>query len=162
MDIAIQIIIMLLFIVVFVQDLKFRAIHMLLPIGIIILGFVAYFRNGHHYLGLVYNLVFLVITFSGLYLYLSIKKKNFKNPFKQTMGLGDLLFFIAVIPFFSTYNYILFFISGMIFSIIGFLLIKLFNKTDLVPLAGLLALYIALLKIGQYSTGIDIFFTKII
>lgn len=76
------------------------------------------------------------------------------------MGLGDVLFFVAVIPFFSSYNYILFFITGMLFSILGFLVIKLVVKTDLVPLAGLLALYLILLKVGSYISGFDVFFTN--
>lgn len=78
------------------------------------------------------------------------------------MGLGDILFFIAVIPFFSTHNFVLFFITGMIFSIVGFLIIKIFTETNLVPLAGLLALYMILLKVGSYLSGFDVFYSKII
>lgn len=78
------------------------------------------------------------------------------------MGLGDLLFFVAVVPLFSTYNYILFFITGMLFSIVGFLVIRLTTKTELVPLAGLLGLYIVVLKFISYTTGFDLFFGKIL
>ncbi len=77
------------------------------------------------------------------------------------MGIGDLFFFISVIPFFALHNYILFFITGMFFSIVGFLIIRLVVKTDLVPLAGLLALYLLILMVISYVTKYDLFFTKI-
>ncbi|WP_299254054.1 hypothetical protein [uncultured Aquimarina sp.] len=160
MDTVIQIIIILLFTLVFIQDLKLRAIHILLPIFILIFGLISYFNNGYSAIGLLYSFTFLIITFGGLYLYLSVKNKRLTNPFKKNMGLGDVLFFVAIIPFFSSYNYILFFITGMLFSILGFLVIKLVVKTDLVPLAGLLALYLILLKIGSYISDFDVFFTN--
>ncbi|WP_299242526.1 hypothetical protein [uncultured Aquimarina sp.] len=160
MDTVIQITLILLLSLVFIQDLKLRAIHILLPIFILIIGLIPYFKNEYSIIGLLYSLIFLIITFGGLYLYLSVKNKKLTNPFKKNMGLGDVLFFIAVIPFFSSYNYILFFITGMLFSILGFLVIKLIVKTDLVPLAGLLALYLILLKIGSYISGFDVFFTN--
>ncbi|MDY8138469.1 hypothetical protein [Aquimarina sp. 2201CG5-10] len=162
MDTVLQILVIFLLIVVFIQDLKLRAIHILLPVIILIVGLVSYFKLGYSFVFLLYSLSFLCITFGGLYLYLSIKNKRFTNPFKQTMGLGDVLFFVAVIPFFSTYNYILFFITGMLFSILGFLIIKIFAKTNLVPLAGLLALYMIILKAGYYITDFDFFFNKIL
>jgi len=148
--------------VIFAQDLKFRAIHMTLPIAVLALGLFIYFKNEHHYMGLVYNLLFLMITFLGLYIYLSLKKRDFKNPFKEAMGMGDILFFIAVVPLFSTHNYILFFITGMIFSIIGFMIIRMFVKTEYVPLAGLLAMYLVMLRIGACCTDVDIFFAKVL
>ncbi|WP_378175229.1 prepilin peptidase [Aquimarina sp. SS2-1] len=162
MDTVIQIIIILLFTLVFIQDLKLRAIHISLPILILIFGLISYFRNGYSAINLLYSLAFLIITFGGLYFYLSAKNKRFTNPFKRNMGLGDVLFFVAVIPFFSLHNYILFFITGMLFSIVGFLTIKLVVKTDLVPLAGLLALYLIILKIASYSAGFDVFFTNLL
>jgi len=160
LDTVILIIIILLLTLVFIQDLKLRAIHILLPIFILIFGLISYFNNGYSPIGLGYSLAFLIITFGGLYLYLSAKNRRLTNPFKKNMGLGDVLFFVAVIPFFSSYNYILFFITGMLFSILGFLVIKLVVKTDLVPLAGLLALYLILLKVGSYISGFDVFFTN--
>lgn len=147
---------------VFIQDLKLRAIHILLPVFILILGLVTYFKAGYSVIGLLYSLAFLLVTFGGLYLYLSAKNRRLTNPFKKNMGLGDVLFFSAVIPFFSLHNYILFFITGMLFSIVGFLIIKLIVKTNLVPLAGLLALYLVLLKVGSYIAGFDIFFTNLL
>lgn len=162
MDTAFQILIILLLALVFFQDLKLRAIHIVLPIFILIFGLLCYVRNGYPLIGLLYSAIFLILTFVGLYAYLSIKNRVFTNPFKKNMGVGDILFFVSILPFFSTYNYILFFITGMLFSIVGFLVIKIFSKTDLVPLAGLLALYLILLKGGSYMVEVDFFFNKIV
>jgi len=162
LDTVIYILVLVSMAIVFFQDLKMRAIHILLPLFILVLGIVSFFRGGYDPMIIVYSSLFLCLTFTGLYLYLSAKHKKFTNPFKENMGVGDVLFFIAVLPFFSTYNYILFFVTGMLFSIIGFLIIKLFSKTDLVPLAGLLALYFILLKLGMLVYNEDLFMNKII
>lgn len=161
MDTFFQIIILVLLALVFIQDLKLRAIHILLPITILIFGLISYFGKGYSVLNLLYTVSFLVITVGGLYLYLSAKNRKSTNPFKKNMGIGDLFFFISVIPFFALHNYILFFITGMLFSIIGFMIIRSVVKTDLVPLAGLLALYLIILMVISYVTNYDFFFTKL-
>ncbi len=161
LDVFLQIILFSALTMVFVQDLKYRAIHILLPAIILIVGLIIFFRNQYLWVNIVYSSMFLCFVFVGLFMYTSIKKRAIINPFKQVIGIGDVLFFIAVIPFFAIYNYILFFITGMLFSVLGFLVMRSFVKTELVPLAGLLALYLMLLKIISYIQGYDIFFNTI-
>lgn len=161
-DLIAQIVLILLLAFVFFQDLKWRAIHVLLPVLILIVGGVIYSQSGYPWQELLFSSLFLLITLGGLCIYLFIRNKSFKRPFRNTLGLGDVLFFVAVLPLFSMHNYILFFITGMLFSIIGFMVIQIFRKTELVPLAGLLALYLVLLRILSYSTNFDFFYHKII
>lgn len=148
--------------IVFIQDLKFRAIHVMLPAILFILGLVIFYIAQKEWMLLGYNALFLVSTFAGLYVYLMIKNKTVITSLSKTMGLGDILFFIAVVPFFGFHNYILYFITGMLFSIIGFLLIRMLSKTNLVPLAGLLSLYMVLLMGVDYFLKFDLFFGKIL
>jgi hypothetical protein len=156
MNIFIEAILIALLLLVFFQDLKLRTIHIVLPILIAILGIVILFARPYPLIVLLYNSVFLVITLGGLYLYLLIKQRKPVNPFKS-IGLGDILFFFSIVPYFSNTNYILFFISGMLFSIFSFLIMKIVSKTNLVPLAGLLALYMVFLRFISYFTAFDFF-----
>ena len=161
MNILLETILIVLLLLVFIQDMKYRAIHVLLPLGIIIIGFVFFLRETYAIVFLWHNFLFLILTCAGLYVYLLLKFKEFVNPFKS-IGLGDFLFFIAVLPYFSTSNYILYFITGMFFSIFSFLIIKTIKKTNLVPLAGLLALYMCILRLVVYVTNFDFYKTKFI
>lgn len=149
-----------LLLLIFIQDLKFRAIHIALPIIISILGLYIFIKNGFDKSILLYNCLFLAMTLFGLYLYLSAKSGKLINPF-NSIGKGDILFFVAIIPYFSTINYILYFITGMLFSILMFFIIKRITRTDLVPLAGFLAFYLILLRGVFYAVDLNFFETKL-
>lgn len=148
---------------IFYQDLKYRQIHILLPIILLGLGMFEYIYSKHSYTYVLQSLLFLTITLLAGYLYIIIKNKKIINPFKTIMGIGDIFFFIAVLPFFITENYILYFITGMFFSLLSFLLLKVFyKKINTVPLAGLLALYLIMIKVYSFCFGNFNFFTSIL
>lgn len=67
---------------------------------------------------------------------MSIKNKQFLNPFQHYFGLGDLLFYIAISPILILKNYVLFFITSMIFAIVMQFLLQSKMKQKSVPLAG--------------------------
>jgi len=85
--------------------------------------------------------------------YFSIKNKGWVNPFQNMIGIGDLLFLVALVPFFTSRNYILFFVMGMIFSLILYGVIKsIYRIENTIPLAG----YLSIFMIGVL--GINTFF----
>lgn len=161
MQLFLEVLLVVLLLLVFVQDLKYRAIHIALPLFIGILAGYVFFQRDLDYRILIRSLLFLTLTFSALYLYLRIRRGP-SFQFFENIGKGDLLYFLAVIPLFSTANYILYFISGMLFSILGFMVIQYVSKSNLIPLAGLLALYLVILKGVLYITGLDFFDTRLI
>ncbi|UZO80686.1 hypothetical protein NBT05_17305 [Aquimarina sp. ERC-38] len=145
MNVVFQALVVIVLAIITWQDFKMRAIHIGLPIALGIIGILNFYKKGYHTSILLYNIIFLGLTFTGLYMYMMIKNKKWNYNLSEVIGLGDILFFMSVLPYFSTYNYILFFITGMVFSILGFLLLKFLVQTELVPLAGLLAIYMMLL-----------------
>ncbi len=161
MSVFLEICLILSLLTVFYQDLKLRAIHIGLPIFICLIGILIFLDYAYPLNIIWHNAFFLILTFFGLYIYLTVKKKELVNPLKS-IGLGDFLFFFAVIPYFTTANYILYFVSGMLFSIFSFLVLKKITKTNLVPLAGFLALYMVILRCISYVTNFDFFATKLI
>lgn len=121
------------------QDLKYRHLHILWPIIIFITGIYDLFTkfNSQNSIMLVItNGGFLLLTFVVLVGYMGLKNKGFENPFENYFGLGDLLFYIAVTPFFMLTNYVLFFIFSMIFSIMIYLVFKKLLDKNSIPLAG--------------------------
>jgi hypothetical protein len=131
-----------LFIIIW-QDFKQRAIHFSLPILVFLLSLVInYLKEYLDFLDIVKNIGFVAVNILGLVLYFSFKNRKLINPIDSMIGLGDILFFVAITPLFILKDYILFFILGMGFSLILHLIINSFKKQINVPLAGYLALFL--------------------
>ncbi|WP_420851581.1 prepilin peptidase [Psychroserpens algicola] len=125
------------------QDLKQRAIHIALPILVFITALIINFLSDHlDYIMCLKNIGFVLVNIFGLVLYFSLKNKSIVNPIDSMIGLGDVLFFLALTPLFNIKSYILFFIAGMVFSLILHVITKTFKKQKTVPLAGYLALFL--------------------
>jgi hypothetical protein len=119
----------------FLQDLKYRKIHISLPVIVFILSLFIFNKKKLSYQLIIYNLIFFILIISILVMYMSLKNKRFLNPFQNYFGLGDLLFYMAITPFFILKNYVAFFIASMIFAIVlHFIFKKKTNQT--IPLAG--------------------------
>jgi cytochrome bd-type quinol oxidase subunit 2 len=129
--------------VLFFQDWKYRAIHVVLPILIFLSSyFIIKQENKLSNKIMILNLCFFLITLSILTLYMSLKNKRFLNPFQNYFGLGDLLFYISIAPLFNLKNYVLFFILSMIFAICLQFTLRKKMKHNTVPLAGFSALFL--------------------
>lgn len=136
-------------VLVFIQDIKYRKIHVILPIVIFIVSFFLIPLKKYDLLEiLLFNTGFFFITLGILTLYMSLKSKKFLNPFEHYFGLGDLLFYVAVTPLFLLKNYILYFILSLVFAILLQFGFKKIIREETVPLAGFasLFLFIILLK----------------
>lgn len=88
---------------------------------------------------------------------MSVKNKKIINPFQTYFGIGDFLFYIAVAPLFLTFNFILYFILSMLFSIIMFLLLRKKMKEETIPLAG----FASLLLLALIASDMFLDFYKI-
>lgn len=77
---------------------------------------------------------------------MSVKAKTFLNPLQHYFGLGDVLFYLAITPFFYTKQYAVFFIASMLFAIALHVVFKKLSNHETVPLAGFssLLLFIAI------------------
>lgn len=138
-------------ILVFIQDWRYRKIHVVLPLAIFVVSFFLIPVKKYE-LGTIvfFNTAFFLLTLGILTLYMSLKSKKFLNPFLHYFGLGDLLFYIAVSPLFLLKNYILFFILSLVFSILMQFGLKKFIKENTVPLAGFSALFLFIVVMKDY------------
>ena len=142
---------------VFIQDLKNRSIHIILPVlvfGIAVI--INYLSADLSFIDIAYNSAFILINIIGIVIYFSIKNKALINPIDTALGMGDVVFFIAITPLFSFRTYILFFIIGLVFSLIAHSVYTLFEKSKTIPLAGYLALFLILNLFIKHILKIDL------
>lgn len=126
------------------EDLKDRAVHwwwfLILFIGSLIHALactdaVSVLRSTGS------NLVFVALMFLGIALYISLRARNWTNPFIAHFGLGDLLFMVAISPIAATVNFIPLLLAGLFISVVTWYLTSLFMRST-VPAAGLLAAFL--------------------
>lgn len=129
-------------VVLFIQDIKYRLVHIGILVLLFIISIVYWYVNSLEIIPLLYNFTFITINLISLKLYTLMTKKEKTEDLIYGLGLGDILFFIAITPLFSTLNYILFFITGLLLSMLIHLLVSLQNKNRLIPLAGYLSIYL--------------------
>jgi hypothetical protein len=107
----------------------------------------------------------LVILLQGLILiaYYKLKGSQFIPFIKERIGTGDLLFVVVMAFAFSWSTFLFYYIAGLLFTLITWIvarnLIRL--RTQLVPLAGMLALFMTLIMLADillpdYSRCMDI------
>ncbi len=135
--IYLKISIIIFLLVIFLQDIKFRAINVLLLVAVFLLSyFLVQEIHSHTLTVTIKNTLFFLTTFLLLTVYMFIKNGKFENPFNSYFGLGDFLFYISVTPLFMLKEYVVFFIISMLFSIILQSLFKKQIKKESIPLAG--------------------------
>ena len=141
--VLIEILIIFILGLVFREDLKYRAVRWYYFLVLLILFIWEFIDNGYKFQFVLINISFLLFQLINISLFAYIRFRTF-NIFKGTIGLGDILFWGILIFAFSPLNFLLFFISGAMFSLIVHLIfIKAKNKT--IPFAGLQSLLLMLL-----------------
>lgn len=161
MEVALSILLMISLVLIFIQDVKDRAVSIQI-FGILAgCSFGLFVLSEQDWQVLWTNLAFVLLVLGSLFLYIGFKEKQFTNIFQSHFGLGDFVFFIAVTPLFANRNFILFFISGMILSAIIHLFSNRSQIEKTIPLAGYLALYIVVLKGIELTSEQFIFYTDI-
>lgn len=128
------------------QDFKSRSITVLLFVALAGLLLATALRH-HSWMDIIeaisINLIFIFLHIIAVLLYLFLKHKTFVNPFRDYLGIGDLLFWVAVSPAFSPFNYILTFLISVLFALCVSVLLRYRHRQTTIPLAGLQAVFYA-------------------
>ncbi|MEP2936719.1 MAG: hypothetical protein ABJM06_10050 [Gilvibacter sp.] len=139
------------------QDFKARAIHVLFLVLLICLGVFDAMIAQRDWNQVLFSLGFTTLVMGGMCVYVWLKTKRFTNPLVAHIGLGDVLFFLAVMPFFTFYSYMVFFISGLVISLVLMLVLRRFISANAIPLAGILSGYMLVLKGLEWLYGLNLF-----
>lgn len=116
---------------------------------------------------LLFNALFILIQLLGVSLYFSIKEQQWVNISQKYLGIGDILYFVVLLPFFSPVQFCCFFIGALILTVLGGLFYQWSIKPlQTIPLAGAMSLcllgYQGLLWSTQYSFYNDWIFLQFI
>jgi hypothetical protein len=135
-------------IVLVVQDLRGRWIHLVPVLGLMAAGLAWAGLQGWDVLRLhvTVNLVFLVLVVGLTWGVLKLRHPG-QPLLNRKIGLGDLLFFVAVIGWLGPVGYAVFFVSSLVLVLlfVGLLiLLQRWRMDNQIPLAGLQAGYLLL------------------
>jgi hypothetical protein len=134
------------------QDFRYRAIHWLLFLfvsvlfiidGLLTVQLIQYVFN------IIFNILLIMIQFLMLYLFYIYRGRNLKTIVSSFIGVGDIIFILILSLAFSWQNFLFYYIGSLIFSIIIWFVLKQFSmvKGELVPFAGLMAIFFILVLI---------------
>lgn len=133
------------------QDLKSRAIHWIFILLLSVSsGLLTYLQGNLNLYNVGVSLTFVIVLFSVVFIFLYVKNGNGIRSMKESIGLGDVLYLLAIIPLFHFRNYILYIIAGMFASILIYALTQKVRKEDTVPLAGYLSMLLLPILIYQF------------
>lgn len=94
------------------------------------------------------NLLITLLMLAGVSIYLRVVKKI---DFKESIGLGDLIVFVAFITAYDISTFVIHFCFGLLASLFIHVLIKKhYKKFKTVPLAGYMAVYLSIQKYLAY------------
>ena len=141
---------------IFIQDLKSRAVYWWLFLVLILL-FLAYdFLASISFELILYptlvNIILLALQFALLTLYFSIKNSQLVNLTDGFIGLGDLLFLFAIAFYLSPISFIFFYTGSLsLIAVSWFFWLKTKKNVNKdLPLAGFQAILLAVLMTGDW------------
>ena len=136
--------------IILVIDFKYRKIHSIsLFFLVTILTISSYFESSALVIikNTESNFVFLLTLYLFLCLYFSLRERKLNFNLSDKIGVGDILFFICLIPYFNLLWFILIFNLGCIVSLVIFLFLSSYQKSRNIPLAGLFSLFLVIVFI---------------
>ena len=128
----------------FYEDLKYRGIQWwLFPLlGMFSMGYsYLRFQSFDFLESIPWSLIISVLLLTSV---VGLHWLKTRTPINKSLGMGDLLFLVAITPLFSTLEYLIFLSISFIGAGILHLLVQLIKRSNTVPLAG----YQSLVLIG--------------
>lgn len=149
--IFIKTILILTFLLIFYQDLKERLVWwFLFPIIGLTTGILYTDQTSIELFSynILLNIFFVLLLLLIIFIYAKMK---LKVRFKETIGLGDILLFIALTCSFSIISFIVLFIFSLILSLALHLILSKMDSQKSVPLAGYMSLFFAIVYLANWS-----------
>lgn len=153
-----KVLLVLLLLFLFYQDLRYRAVYwFLFPVLLILIMLIAKQQISLQQILInsLYSLAFILIQLFLLSLYFSFKHKKIIDITTHHLGWGDILFLLVVAFYFSPLNYIAFYVASLatvlLLSLV--LMVKERTATLKIPLAGLQALFFLFIALADWTTN---------
>lgn len=135
---------------IFWQDLRERAVYWLLFPALFVLGFIRYYSiEMMEQWG--FSLLLFLFLMGALSVYLTLKNGKWINITKGFFSWGDILFLLASIPFFLSFNYLYFFTFGTMVTLLFHVLSRTIKKSETIPYAGYMSVVLAVTLIMGWN-----------
>jgi hypothetical protein len=158
--IELKIVLILLLAVITWQDIKDRLVYWFCYPLVGILGFYIqkdFSQMDSIIINSIVNLSLVATVMLILWVYSKIILK--KKLINQSIGMGDILFFLALAFCFSIVSFYVLFVFSLVFSILmHFLLKKNYKEHTTIPLAGYMAVFYIFVYISTFFTNSNFLF----
>ncbi|HEY9001291.1 MAG TPA: hypothetical protein VIM89_08050 [Mucilaginibacter sp.] len=144
-------------ILVFIQDMKSRAVSWvifpLLAVALLLLYGLDHRGLGGKWIPALFNTIFLVLQLVLISIYFSLRNRKWTNVSGGLLGWGDILLLFCCAFYLSALNFLLFYISSLILVILIWSLAEKrgVKESRGVPLAGLQALFFGVFLIQDWT-----------
>lgn len=147
--------------IIAVQDFKFRAIHWVtLPVLFCMLVLKTNFQIEKNIIieSTLLNFSFVFFQILILMIYFTVRKRHFEKVINTYLGLGDVLFLLAIAPALGFGNYLLFLVTSLLLTLLFFPLYTYFRKVKSpeIPLAGIQAILFSFWLITEWAFNLNI------
>ncbi|WP_163408511.1 general secretion pathway protein [Flavobacterium ajazii] len=142
-------ILVIVFALVLYQDFKSRLVYWFLYPIMGVLAFTIQLGNVPLEIAFTnfgFNLLFVILILAVSAAYIKFRNLELKN----TIGLGDVLFFIFIAGAFSIVSFLVLFVFSLVFSLMLHLVLNNRKKQATVPLAGYMSLFFGVVYIASF------------
>jgi hypothetical protein len=159
----VEVVIAIVLLLIFIEDMKERAVHSYLFFVLaILLFFTRLFTLPYHDVLLSWsiNILFILIQIGGVLLYFLFKEKKITNITRSKLGWGDICFWVAAAFYFSPLSFIVYFLLSIVISLTFHLIFRnlsTYPHSASIPLAGYQSLILLLLICGSRFWPIYLF-----
>jgi hypothetical protein len=151
-----EIITLAVLLLIFIQDIRSKSVYWVFFPVLTVLFILLHIVQHHSFVQtwqlVLINSSFLIIQFLVVSAYFSIKNKRWINITDGLLGWGDILLLLSVAFYLSVLNFLLFYISSLIVSLLIWLLWQIVSKekNKHIPLAGFQSLIFTVFLAGDW------------
>lgn len=153
-----RIVLIIILAIIFWQDYKERMVYWFMYPFVGLMGFFIQTQSIGTEMALinsVVNLCLIATILVVLYIYTKFFLK--KKLLRESIGLGDVLFFIFLCFCFSILSFLILFVFSLLFSLILHIFLKK-DKNETVPLAGYMSVFFAAIYCMTFLTNYEFLF----
>jgi len=152
----IRILVLVILLAVFIQDLKSRSVYWFL-FPVLVIPFFAISLLQRRSFAEILQPAWMILSFLAIQLllvsaYFSIKNRHWVNITKELLGWGDILLLLSIAFYLSVLNFLFFYLASLVLSLMSWLTWKLVSAREnkQIPLAGFQAIGLAVFLMSDW------------
>jgi len=154
LQIVLKLAVIISLIVLFIQDIRQREVSFYFLLTSFLLVFVLGLTSNINIVDLGINALFIILQIAFLFAYLYFTGRDPMLLLKDFLGLGDILFWLVPALYFKPVEFVLYSLVCYLVIVLVYAIIFIFRKkSTTIPLAGFMALFMALYMVVSWQDG---------